>query len=230
MKPIGTFGTERLAEQKRREWLFEIDPKLNPVEDVFRPQYWVNASALNRGDLIHIRATDGSYDFTLVVDGKTIGGRLAVKVSLWPKIPGYVLEAEQTACMEMVPVVTAGAKVPRVDYTDESHKWRVIGFRNEVVSIGHESEVAAQVAMAEYVRLFGLKTIVDRPPVEMRTGEPAKSPPVADPRPGLPPELNVSFQRRKEIEGKAKREAQKAADLEQLAKRKADAAAKADHA
>jgi hypothetical protein len=224
MRPINAFAFEKLAEQVYRTWCIDIDPKLNPIADVARPQFWVNATKLTKGDLIRVRATDGSYDFFLVVKGRTIGGKLAARVSIHSghgdNLPRYVIDAFQRHSSEMVATSVNGMPLPRVDFVDKIG-WRVIGFDNLVASQGHETEAAAMIAMGEYINVFGLKTVSDAPRVDPRTGEvtPEKAAPLSSQK---PTDFNVDFATRKKAEEKAKLEARRAADLEQLAQRKRD--------
>lgn len=220
MKPLDPVHLSQLAEQKYRTWYVEIDPTRTPIEDVFRPQFWVNCGKMMKPDLVRVRAIDGSYDMMLSITGKTVAGKTAIKVEIWPNVPDYVLLAAQSAT-EMLPTTIGGKPVPRVDYA-QADGFRVIGFNGDIASRGHESEAAANVAMAEYIHVFGIKSVADRPAVDARTGaaEAVKPAPVTEDD-KAPVDLNLSFARRKEIEDKAKKDARRKADIEAMEKRKA---------
>jgi hypothetical protein len=92
-----------LVGQQSQCWHVRIATEINPVENVFRPQFWANCGKkLSNGDLIRIEAIDGSYDFTVKVMAKTVAGKPAIRVSIFPNLPDYVREAA-SASSEMVP-------------------------------------------------------------------------------------------------------------------------------
>jgi hypothetical protein len=102
LKPHKTIDMSSAADQVAQRWHIKIDPAISPIEDIFRPEYWVNCQKLGNGDRIRVEAVDGSYDFELRVDAKTIAGKLAIRVSIFPNLPDYVIAAA-SASSEMVP-------------------------------------------------------------------------------------------------------------------------------
>lgn len=232
MKPLPGIAitNQRLAAQVSNTWDVEIDPKQTPAEWLFNPGCWINvANMLKRGDLIRIHANDGSYDFLAVVRGRTTGGKLAARIAIYAGygdgLPEYVKEAERNSVAEaLMPTMFGGRPVPRVDHVDREG-WRVIGFDNLVTSKGHETEAQAMRAMAEYIKVYGFKA-----PSAATVSVPAASElaasDIVEATDKVDRDLDVSFQKRKEVTMREKREEQRKADIAALEKRRLEIAAK----
>ena len=130
MKPLNALAMSQLADQIANRWHVKIDPKVNPIDHLFMPQFWVHCSRLASGDLIRVQAPDGSYDFQLKVDARTIAGKPAVRVSIYPNLPAYVIAAS-AASTEIIPTMVNGRPVPRVDFTRRSDR-RAGGIWSEI--------------------------------------------------------------------------------------------------
>ena len=161
MTPLQHVQLSQLAEYHYRTWRIVIDPAKTPVEDVFRPQFWVNATKVKVDDRIRVIASDKSFDFELTATGKPeIGGGLVVDV--WPRFPkGVMAEAKALADAadavkrEMVATTVNGKAVPRVEHV-AADGWRVIGIDGNVASKNHRSESAANVAMTKMLSQLGI--------------------------------------------------------------------------
>lgn len=215
MKPANPIDIH-LDGQLANRWHIRVNPSVNSIADVFHPQFWVSCTKLRNADIVRVEATDGSYDFALKVLTRTIGGKLVVGVEVWPKMPVDVIDALDAAA-EQRPTLRNGKPVPRVEFAgrDSLHKWRVIGFDGELASAGYGSEEEANHALAKYVAAFGI-TKMSPPPAPAET----VSKPLTI---GPAPDLNISAQKRKEAEKKAKQEEQRKSDMAALAIRKAAA-------
>lgn len=142
-------------------------PKLHAdtkIEDLFRPQFWANhAKRLMVGDIVRVRAADGSWDVQLTVVAKQPGG---VVMDLWPKYPDMsaLLNAAglSKAADDVKPVLrpqkVRGKDVPRVEHTPAT-KWRLIGLDGNEVSRDHDSKEHAELAMAKYLAALGYERI-----------------------------------------------------------------------
>lgn len=225
MKPLQPIELQ-LEGIKSNRYHIRVDPKQNPPEDIWRPQFWVNcAQKLSASDIIRIEAADGSYDFCVKVVGRvTHNGKLAARVEPWPILPQYVVDARDAAT-ELVPTTINGKPLPRVEATN-ADGWRVIGLDGQIASKNHLRESDAMAAMADYLTAHGITSVADRPATDIMTGEEAR--PRASLAPNTPPparDPNLSVQKHKDQMKKDQREAQRAADLKALAERKAGTAA-----
>jgi hypothetical protein len=78
------------------------DRPQDPIEWVFRPKFWVNATRFRECDLIRIVAKDGSYDFrakvsvTITVNRKPRKqeARISIFAGFGKNLPQYVIDAE----------------------------------------------------------------------------------------------------------------------------------------
>lgn len=158
---------------KFQTWFAKIDTKRVAAEDLFRPQYWINCLLLKKDDLIRCVADDGSYDFYLKVDTHRVApGKNAVTVSMFPKLsPAIIAASEGDAASEMVPTVSAGKPVPRVDEINGRNLWRLVGFDGLQVGDLHQSSAQADLALDEYLAAHGITSETDDPAVDIRTGE-----------------------------------------------------------
>jgi hypothetical protein len=170
MTPLQHVQLTNLAAYHYQTWRIVIDPAKTPVEDIFRPQFWVNATKVKVDDRIRILASDKSYDFEITVTGKPeVGGGLVVDV--WPRLPKGLGNASEGAAelvaatdivkRELVASTVAGKQVPRVEQVGVDG-WRVIGLDGTVASKNHRSESAANVAMSKMLNQLG----IDKPAPE----------------------------------------------------------------
>lgn len=167
MQPLQHIQLSQLAEYHYRTWRIVIDPAKTPVTDLFRPQYWVNATKIKVDDRIRVIASDKSFDFEITVTGKPeIGGGLVV--DMWPRYPQGVAseakaiaEAADAVKRELVASTVNGKQVPRVEQVG-TDGWRVIGLDGNVASRNHRSESAANVAMGKMLAQLG----IDKPAPE----------------------------------------------------------------
>lgn len=128
----------RLTEQARNTWAV-IPEDGTPYEDLFAPEYWAHVAVTVRpGDLIEVRAEDGSY-FALLY---------AVAVHRQAVAVCELLKKDLSAVK--MPVVESGIIV---EFKGPLRKWSVIRTKdNVIVSDKHESRLAADNAAAEYLR------------------------------------------------------------------------------
>jgi hypothetical protein len=104
-----------------RRWDMECDPKQTAVEAIFAPGYFKSiaeklGAKFSKNDIIRIRATDASYDFSVTV--ASIKGDEVV-IRLHPKISRAILEAAEKADPTITPQVAAQAKpTPALVYHD----------------------------------------------------------------------------------------------------------------
>lgn len=209
----------QLEGNRANRYHVRVDPRVNPAEDIWKPQFWVNCTKLSQSDIVRVEATDGSYDFSVKVVARTApGGKQAVRVEPWPNLPQYVVDAFDSAS-EMVPTVVNGKPLPRVEFAN-ADLYRVIGFDGNVASKGYTTEAQANVALGQYMAVYGIKSVADREPTDLKTGNVVV--PKADKGPVDPAnDPNLSFAKRKELADKAKKDERRAADLKALEDRKA---------
>lgn len=173
MKPLASIHLRHPEEHVTTRWSAGIGARSAPVEDaafedLFKPQWWVHhAAKLNIGDLVRIRAADGSFDVAVTVTAKVPGG---LKVELWPNIPsaGGDLAAQAQAGKAVADASrkvgikrkVAGKPVPRVEFQKASG-WRVLGHDGNEVSRNHRSEAEAEDALAAYLSVQGVERFED---------------------------------------------------------------------
>lgn len=165
MQPLLPVAVTHLADYHYRTYRIIVDPAKTPITDIFRPQYWVNATKLAVDDRIRVIALDKSYDFEIVVVGKQeVGGGLVV--DLWPRYPQgmgqgaaeqakAIADAADIVKRELVASTVAGKPVPRVEQVGVDG-WRVVGLDGTVHSKNHRSESAANLAMSNMLRKLGI--------------------------------------------------------------------------
>lgn len=144
----------RTDEYDTRRFFIQLEDEVDYATMVNDPVFWQHhASRMHMGELIRVRAVDGTWDVQLVVDAVLMGG---LKVSEWPKWPGEAAAAREEASAVIVDAPTAkGADaLPRVEYTAAT-KWRVIGLDSKEVSRGHASKDAAVKSMTNYLAALG---------------------------------------------------------------------------
>ena len=165
MQPHKDIPLSELGQYKYQTWFVVIDP--SKAVDIFRPQYWVNATKFKVNDRIRVIASDQSFDFELVVTGKPeVGGGYVVDV--WPRFPQGVMaeakalsDAADAVKRELVASTVNGKAVPRVE-ENKADGWRVIGIDGNVASKNHRSESAANLAMSKMLNQLG----IDKPAPE----------------------------------------------------------------
>ena len=180
MRPLNAMALSQLAEQHYRTWYVEIDPALNAVEDLFRPQFWANCTRLANRDMVRVRATDDSFDVLLVVQAELFNGKPARKFRLWGGISNDALRVAEAKASELVPTVLNGKPVPRIE-NGASDGWRIIGFAGEVAAKGYVNEAAATADFDRFLKLYGIRSVAEQAPTDLRTGEAIK-PKVAPPK------------------------------------------------
>lgn len=132
-------------------------PAGTKVTDLFKPQFWVHhAKRLKQGDLVRVRAVDGSWDVMITAVAVASG---AVVMEPWPKLPPGLDMAAFThnadlARRTLVQTTVAGKVVPRVEFT-RSTDWRVIDLAGNEHSRNHRSEPDAAAALREYINKLG---------------------------------------------------------------------------
>lgn len=130
--------------------------------DVLQPYFWIHqrqlASARNKYPRVRVRASDGSFDVTVVIDHYEAGGAV---VSLWPKLPqdaaAFDISPEAIAAQEAAaaqrPAMSGkvnGKTVPRVEHNGVN-LWHVIGLDGSVISKHHKAKSAAMREMRAYL-------------------------------------------------------------------------------
>lgn len=130
--------------------------------DVMQPYFWIHQKSLgnarNQFPRVRVRAADGSFDLTLVIDHFEAGGAV---VSIWPKFP------KDTAAFEISPEAIAardaaatqkpamagkvnGKTVPRVEHNGVN-LWHVIGLDGSVIAKHCKTKSVAQREMRAYL-------------------------------------------------------------------------------
>lgn len=179
MKPLSPVHLKRTAEFNFTTYSIGVgkDDKLHAdckIEDLFRPQWWQHHSKrLRHGDIVRVRAVDGSFDVYVNVVNVVSGG---VVVEPWPKIPGETSTLEKIANdarSVYKPQMKAGKPVPRVEHNPATN-WRIIGIDGEEHSRGYPTESEAAKAMMRMMQDLGIKSVegVDAP---KETAKPPKT-------------------------------------------------------
>lgn len=159
-KKLPADALARTYEQYHRIWYVKLPPGY-VFDDLFSPGFWSHHSRLAVGDLIRIKAFDGSFDFNVSVLAKPQGGAV---VDVWPRYPaGTDLAAARDATAraaearpKVVPIMSNGKVAVRVEYR-EATKWRVIALDGSELSHGHETEAAAEEARDKYLKELGME-------------------------------------------------------------------------
>lgn len=163
MTPHKDIPLSELAQYKFQAWYVVVDP--SKATDIFRPQYWVNATKFKVNDIIRVVASDKSFDFLITVTGKPeVGGGYVV--DMWPRYPqalqhavpadaAALSDAADVVKRELVASTVNGKPVPRVEQVGVDG-WRVIGLDGTVHSKNHRSESAANLAMSNMLRKLGI--------------------------------------------------------------------------
>lgn len=126
--------------------------------DLFRPEFWVHhvgPRGLKTGDIVRVRARDGSFDCHLNVAATPKGG---VIMEIWPKYATgtdadalkATAEAGDAARPRTVPFLPNGKVSVRVEHTNAT-KWRVIAINGAEHSRDHDTKEQAEKAMAGYL-------------------------------------------------------------------------------
>lgn len=127
-------------------------------DDLFRPDFWVHhvtgAKTLRVGDIIRVRAPDGSFDCMLNVLAVPTGGAI---MELWPKFAtgtdaGAALAAAdraEAARPRVVPFLPNGKVSVRVEPVGK--RWRVFAINQAELSPVHDTEGEALKAMDAYL-------------------------------------------------------------------------------
>lgn len=166
MQALMPVQLDQLAEYHYRTWRILLDPKKTPVAEIFRPQFWVNATKIKVDDRIRVIASDKSFDFEITVTGKPESGAGLV-VAVWPRFPEGVMseakalsDAAEVVQRELLASTVGGKAVPRIEHT-EAEGWRVIDIKGDVHSRNHRSESAANVAMGKYLKQLGIDKVAE---------------------------------------------------------------------
>lgn len=147
-------------DQYHRIWFVQLGPGYT-FEDLFSPGFWSHHRRLAKGDLVRVRAHDGSFDLNVAVLATPQGGAV---VDVWPRYPGGTdLSAARDATAmaaesrpKVVPIMSNGKVAVRVEYR-EATKWRVIALDGSELSHGHETEAAAEEARDKYLKELGME-------------------------------------------------------------------------
>jgi hypothetical protein len=123
MNPLSALQLSQLADQIANRWHIRIDPRLTPIEHVFDPHFWSDNARLTIGDLIRVEAIDGSYDFILKIDAKTLAGRAGMRVCLWPNVPEYL----RNGVMPVAPTTKAKVEATAPTATPPAKKLDRVG-------------------------------------------------------------------------------------------------------
>lgn len=183
MQVLPSIQIDHLAEYHYRTWRIIIDPKTIAPAELFRPQFWVNATKkFAVDDRIRVIALDKSFDFELTVTGKPDSGAGLV-VAVWPRFPDGVMseakalaDAAEVVQRELLASTVAGKPVPRVENT-KADGWRVIDIKGDVHSKNHRSESAANLALSRYMTQLGIDKVAE--PAAKAAPEPSATPAAA---------------------------------------------------
>lgn len=145
MLPAGAM--RNLAEYDYSTYCVQLPPGI-AYQDIFRPVFWAHHPRLKKFDCIRLIAHDWSFDVTVTVVAKTVGGANVQLTPLLPAEPGEIERKE-------VPRLRNGKLAVRVEY-QKATNWRVIGLDGSEHSRNHESKGAAEAAMMEYVHALGM--------------------------------------------------------------------------
>ncbi len=146
-------------DQYHRIWFVQLGPGYT-FEDLFSPGFWSHHRKLAKGDLVRVRAHDGSFDCNVSVLATPQGGAV---VDVWPRYPaGTDLAAAKAAAVtaaearpKVVPIMSNGKVAVRVEFR-EATKWRVIALDGSELSNGHETQQAAEEARDKYLKELGM--------------------------------------------------------------------------
>jgi hypothetical protein len=130
----------RLTEQARNSWAV-VPADGTPYEDLFAPEYWAHVAASVRpGDLIEVRAEDGSY-FALLY-----------AVAVQRQAVAVIELLKKDLHSVRMPVIESGIAV---EFKGPIRKWSVIRTKdNVIVSDKHDNRLAADNAAAEYLKVI----------------------------------------------------------------------------
>lgn len=145
MLPAGAM--RNLAEYDYSTYCVQLPPGIE-YQDIFRPVFWAHHPRLKKFDCVRLIAHDWSYDVTVTVVAKTVGGANVQLTPLLPADPGEIERKE-------VHRLRNGKLAIRVEY-QKATNWRVIGLDGSEQSRNHESKGAAEAAMTEYVHALGM--------------------------------------------------------------------------
>ena len=140
------------SEFSTRHFFVQLTDYVDYAQMLGDPTFWQHHSKkMAQGELIRVRAVDGTFDVQLVVDLVLHGG---LKVSEWPKWPAAAAVVEDDAPAAVVVAVPkkhlGGEELPRVDFVPKA-KWRVIGLDGQEHSRNHASREIAEKTMAQYM-------------------------------------------------------------------------------
>lgn len=153
--PSNALTFPNVTGQQFNQWIAMVPPG-HAFGELFGAGYWSHVAARLRPlDLVRVIARDGSFDVTLTVRARPVGGAV---MELYPKFPkgyGSQSEAEATAEAEamrpqVVPILPNGKAAVRVDYTDAT-KFRVISINGEPLQPGIATQAEAEAIMARYL-------------------------------------------------------------------------------
>lgn len=161
--PAGYLGQQNLAVQAYSTYCIgagrsEPLPDGIVFDDLFRPDFWVHHTGprgLKTGDIVRVRARDGSFDCHLCVAATPKGG---IIMEIWPKYPTgadaaalkAAAETAESARPRVVPFLPNGKVAVRVEHTTAT-KWRVIAINQAEHSRDHDTKEQAEKAMYAYL-------------------------------------------------------------------------------
>ena len=171
-----------LAEYNYATYCDILPPDIS-FEDLFQPSTWAHFGAADPtnakfkvGTIVRVIAEDGSYDLDLVVVDVNVGSVTMRIRPFFGELSGSeaIKEAQKIAGTRpgTVPVGRDGKPVVRVDHLPATG-WRVIGVNGEV-SKNHPTKLAAEKAMAEYLRKAHL-TMPELPTEPEKEPKPTKA-------------------------------------------------------
>ena len=147
--PAKNFLT-RTDEYDTRRFFVQLDAEVDYATVINDPMFWRHhAQKMHMGELIRVRAVDGTWDVQLVVDAVLQGG---LKVSEWPKWPPQVEAREEAPAPATIvdpPKAKDADPLPRVEFT-KATGWRVVGYDSNEVSRDHKTKADAEKAMKNY--------------------------------------------------------------------------------
>ena len=161
--PAGALGPQSIATQAFSTYCIgagRTDPLPADVtfDDLFRPDFWMHhqgthSTALRVGDVVRVRAADGSFDVDLNVLSTPVGGIIMELRHKYPTGTGTqagidaVVAAEQ-ARPRVVPFLPNGKPAVRVEPVGK--RWRVFALNQAELGV-HDTEGEALKAMDKYL-------------------------------------------------------------------------------
>ena len=147
-------------DQYHRIWFVQLQPGY-VFDDLFSPGFWSHHRKLAKGDLVRVKAHDGSFDCNVAVLATPQGGAV---VDVWPRYPtGTDINAARAAAdaaaaarPKVVPIMSNGKVAVRVEFRDAT-QWRVIALDGSELSNSHATQAEAETARDKYLKELGME-------------------------------------------------------------------------